>query len=97
MKALMFQSKKKSLCLRGGGEVFLNIGTSTYTRVLCAIKTVPSGRKKTLFLTDYPILTETPIFEKTPLKADMLIITPSDYTTVVLMLILYQLRLISFT
>ena len=38
---------------KGGGKnlelSFLHIGTSTYTRVLCAIKTVPSGRKKNYF------------------------------------------------
>ncbi len=40
---------------RGEGEgkklelSFLHIGTSTYTRVLCAIKTVPSGRKNSYF------------------------------------------------
>ena len=49
----------------GGGKHLevscLHIGTSTYTRVLCATKTVPSGRKH-------------PYLGQTPLKISLLIV-----------------------
>ena len=55
----MFQILQKSLCLgrcKNHELSFLHIGTNTYTRVLCAIKTVPSVLK-------HPILGRLPLKE----------------------------------